>query len=60
MSSKIGTALTGASGIVSIELVDKASSFNPDLITDSASLIVQIVLAIATLVGLFKKKKPQV
>lgn len=44
--------LTGGVGIISSEIVQQ---FN---VSDVAGAITQLIIAIVTLIGLFKKKKP--
>lgn len=57
MKDNLLKGLFGGAGIVSVEVVDQVASINPDQITSGASLIVQIILAIASLIAMFKKPK---
>jgi len=57
LGAKFETAVIGLSGAGGIEVVNQASTINPDVITDGVGIISQIVILIVTLIGLFKKKK---
>lgn len=47
----------GAVGAVSTEVVTQASTFDPAPITEGVGLVSQIIILVATLIGLFRKKK---
>lgn len=51
------TVATGASGLGASELVHSAVIPNLSAVNDATTIIVQILIGIATLVGLFRKKK---
>lgn len=54
MNQKLATALTGAMGTAGVEAVQQ---INLDSIQEGTTLITQIIILVATLIGLFKKKK---
>lgn len=54
MTQKLTTLLTGAVGAGASEI---AQNINIDNINEGASLVTQIIILVATLIGLFKKKK---
>ena len=56
-SEQIKTILVGGSGAVASEAVQVAQTFDPAPITEGVGIITQIIILVATLVGLFKKKK---
>lgn len=55
--NKLMTVATGASGLGASELVHSAVIPNLSAVNDATTIIVQILIGIATLVGLFRKKK---
>ena len=57
VNEKISTLLVGGAGAGAVEVVNTATTFNPEVITDGVGIISQIVILIATLIGLFRKKK---
>lgn len=57
MKDSITKLIIGASGISAIEVVERVTAINPEQIASGTSLVVQIIVAIATLIGLFKRKK---
>ena len=57
MNSKINDLLIGASGIGLTEVVQTAEALNPEQITSAGNLIIQILIGVITLFGLFKRKK---
>ena len=54
MTEKLGTFLTGTAGAGAIEAVQHV---NLDSIQQGTGLIMQIIIGIVTLIGLFKKKR---
>ena len=56
-SEQIKKILVGGSGAVASEAVQVAQTFDPAPITEGVGIITQIIILLATLVGLFKKKK---
>lgn len=50
----LGIGLAGAGGV---EVATMVAEFNPEPLTQGVSIITQIIILVATLVGLFKKKK---
>lgn len=57
MKNNLLTIVTGASGVGAIEAVDAVTSIDPSAINDTVGLIGQLVIILATIWGLFKKKK---
>ena len=57
MKDSIFKLLIGSTGIGLTEVVASAPTFDPTIVTETANILVQIVIAIVTLFGLFKKKK---
>ena len=57
MKNKLIQLIIGSSGIGLTEVVASAPAFDPAVTTDTANILVQIVIAIVTLFGLFKRKK---
>lgn len=57
MKSQILKVVTGVIGTGSIEAVDAVTSIDPTVINESLGLIGQIVIIIATIISLFKRKK---
>lgn len=57
MKSKLLDLAVGAGGIGAIETVDLVLPSDPAQITEIGGLIVQILIGLVTLFGLFKKKK---
>lgn len=58
LKDKIVTIFTGMAGAGATEVAEKLPVFNPQTVTEGVGLISQIVILVATLVALFKKKKP--
>ena len=56
MNDSLQKILVGGAGIAGTE-VDVAQSLDPTTITDAGALIIQILIGIVTLFGLFKRKK---
>lgn len=56
-SDTIKTLFIGSAGAGATEVVNIAQSFDPVPITEGAGLVSQIIILIATLIGLFRKKK---
>lgn len=59
MDATIKNLIIGGAGVVTSKGVEVATSITPNDITEGAGLVVQILIAIVTLFGLFKKKKPK-
>jgi hypothetical protein len=57
MKEKIISSAIGFSGVASIQAVETANNINPETISDSLSIVSQIVILLVTLVGLFRKNK---
>ena len=57
MKSKLFDLAVGAGGIGAVETVDLVLPSDPTQITEIGGLIVQILIGLVTLFGLFKKKK---
>ena len=57
MNDSIQKIVVGATGIAGTQVVEVAQNLDPTTITDAGGLIIQILIAIVTLFGLFKKKK---
>lgn len=57
LKEKILTLATGATGAGAIEAVEVAQTFDPATVTEGVSLLSQVIILVATLFGLFKKKK---
>ena len=55
-SSKITTAAIGAAGFTASSLVGSTEAFDTSILTQAVEIIVQIIIAVVTLLGLFKKK----
>ena len=57
MNDKIHQFLIGASGIGLTEVVQNSTALDPSQITTAGNLIIQLIIGIVTLFGLFKRKK---
>lgn len=57
MGSKLNSIVYGVGGVGGVQLVTEVLPADPSTITEVGGLIVQILIAIASLFGLFKKKK---
>ena len=57
MKSSLLTMVTGVLSVSSIEVIEKATQINPDVISESTSVIIQIIIGIVTLWKMFTKKK---
>lgn len=58
MKDTLTTAVTGVTGVVTSGVVEHV---NPDQLGEGMGLLTQIVILVATLIGLFKKKqKPKI
>lgn len=57
MNTSFQKLLIGGSGVVASKIAETSSSLSPDQITEGGSLLVQIIIAVVTLFGLFKRKK---
>ena len=57
MNYKISQLLIGASGIGLTEVVQTSTALDPSEITTAGNLIIQLIIGIVTLFGLFKGKK---
>ena len=53
----IKTLFIGSTGAAATEVVNIAQNFDPVPITEGAGLVSQIIILVATLIGLFRKKK---
>lgn len=60
MDFNVQKLLIGGAGLVTSKTVEVATELNPETITEGAGLVVQILIAIVTLFGLFKRKTPKV
>lgn len=56
-SDTIKTLFIASAGAGATEVVNVVQSFDPVPITEGAGLVSQIIILIATLIGLFRKKK---
>lgn len=56
MNTNITTVLIGTSGIALSKTVEIAQTLDPTTINSTIGLVSQIVILLATLFGLFKKK----
>lgn len=57
MKNAIQNLLIGGGGIGTIELVEQATTITPDAVNNVVGIVAQIIIAIATLIGIFKRKK---
>ena len=57
MKAAITKILIGSSGIGATEIVQSSLPTDPTNIVEISNILIQIVVAIATLFGLFKRKK---
>lgn len=57
MNSTILKAGIGSLGIAASEVAANAETFSPENISNTGNILVQIVILISTLFGLFRKKK---
>lgn len=57
MDSKINNFIAGVSGIIGTEAVQHAPPLQPEEITSIGNLLIQIAIGIATLWGIFRRKK---
>lgn len=57
MKETISKALIGGTGLTASFVADNAEFLDPSRITDIGSILVQIIIGISTLIGLFKRKK---
>lgn len=57
MNDSVQKLVIGGAGVASSKGVEVVTSLDPNTITEGAGLVVQILIAIVTLFGLFKKKK---
>lgn len=57
ISNYLVKGLFGVLGIVGVEVVSTAEALDPETITEAGSIIIQILIAIASLFGIFRKKK---
>lgn len=58
MKQSLSQLVIGGSGIAATEIVNQSANLSPDQITTAGNLIIQILIAVVTIFGLFKKKKP--
>ena len=58
LKDKFSAIFTGMAGAGATEVVEKLPVFDPQPVTEGVGLISQIVILVATLIALFKKKKP--
>lgn len=56
-TESIKTLFIGSVGAGATEVVEVATSFDPAPITEGAGLVAQIIILVATLIELFRKKK---
>lgn len=57
MKNQIATLLTGGSGLGALEIIQQNFGQSSDPTEIKVNLIMQIVVSLATLFGLFKKRK---
>ncbi len=57
MNQTISKVVTGAIGVSSTEIVEQVVSVDPSVITETGGLIIQVIIAIATIWKLFFGKK---
>lgn len=57
MNEQISKALIGGTGITASIVAENAQFLDPSRISDIGSILVQIIIAVSTLIGLFKRKK---
>jgi hypothetical protein len=57
MNSKFIDAFIGIGGLGLTEVVQNADAISPDQITTAGNLIIQVLIAIVTIFGIFKRKK---
>jgi hypothetical protein len=57
MKEVLQKLVIGSGGLVTTELVQTAEMLNPEEITTAGNLIIQIIIGIVTIFGLFKKRK---
>ena len=58
MNLQVQKMLIGGAGLAASKVAEQVALINPEVITEGAGLLVQILIGIVTLFGLFKKKKP--
>jgi hypothetical protein len=56
MTDKIQSLVVGALGAGSVEVVQQAPHFDPNNVNQAVGLISQLVILIATIISLFRKK----
>ena len=59
MNINLEKLLIGTSSVAGIEVVNHVEIPSSSDVKDLISVLIQIVIGIATLIGLFKKKKPE-
>lgn len=59
MNSKVANFITGVTGIAGTEAVQNAPPLQPEEITSVGNLIIQVILGIATLWGIFRGRKKE-
>lgn len=57
MKQQISTTLIGGTGLTASFVADNVQFLDPSRISDIGSVLVQIIIAVSTLIGLFKRKK---
>lgn len=57
MKSKMIDLFLGGSGVALTEVVQNTPPISPDEIGTIGNLLIQIAIGIATLIGIFKRKK---
>lgn len=57
MKSQLSNLFLGASGITLNEVVEVLPPISPDEIGTIGNLIIQVAIAIATIFGIFRRKK---
>jgi hypothetical protein len=57
MNDTLQKLLIGGGGITASKVAETTASLDPSTITEVGSILVQVLIAIVTLFGLFKKKK---
>lgn len=57
MKEQFSKALIGGTGLTASFVADNVQFLDPSKISDIGSVIVQIIIAVSTLIGLFKRKK---
>lgn len=57
MKEQFSKALIGGTGLTASFVAENVQFLDPSRISDIGSIIVQIIIGVSTLIGLFKRKK---